>query len=236
MNELTRRIINVSLFSIAMAFLEAAVVVYMRKLYYPSGFDFPLRLMEFSIAQVEFIREAATLVMILTVAFITGKSKIQKFAAFIFVFALWDIFYYVFLYLTLGWPSSLMTWDILFLIPVTWTGPVIAPLINSLTMILLAWGIVYAENRDVERVIHNKDWWLLIVGSVVVIIAYIEDFLRFLLNDYTLKELLMVLYSDEVIQKSLSYIPADFSWYVFIAGLCMHIFAVGNIFLRALKQ
>jgi hypothetical protein len=111
-------------YSIAMAFLETTVVVYLRKLYYPEGFDFPLKALDFSIGIIEFLREFATLVMILTVALLTGKTKNEKFAAFIFIFAVWDIFYYIFLYVTLGWPSSLWTWDILFLIPTTWVGPV----------------------------------------------------------------------------------------------------------------
>ncbi|MCD4792797.1 MAG: hypothetical protein K8R54_06175 [Bacteroidales bacterium] len=230
------RIIILTLFAVAMAFLETTVVVYLRKLYYPEGFDFPLKMMEFSIGQVEFFRELATLVMILTVAMLTGKTKNQKFAAFIFIFAVWDIFYYVFLKVTLGWPVSLMTWDILFLIPVTWVGPVIAPVINSLMMIVLAGGILYAEKVGLKKILLKRDWWLLIIGSVVVIIAYIEDFVNFLLNDYTFGELLKVIYSEEVIEKSLSYIPVDFAWFIFIVGISLHAFAIANVYLRTFKK
>ncbi len=220
----------------AMAFLETTVVVYLRALYYPEGFEFPLKMMDFSIGKVEFFRELATLVMILTVAMLTGKTKNQKFAAFIFVFAVWDIFYYVFLYITLAWPVSLMTWDILFLIPVTWVGPVIAPVINSIMMIILAAGILYAEKVGLKKILLKRDWWLLIIGSIIVIIAYCEDFVAFLLNDYTLSELFKVIYSEEVIEKSLTYIPVDFAWIIFLVGITLHALAIVGVFVRASRQ
>lgn len=229
------KIIILTSFSIAMAFLETTVVVYLRALYYPEGFDFPLKMMDFSIGKVEFFRELATLVMILTVAMLTGKTKNQKFAAFIFVFAVWDIFYYVFLYVTLAWPASLMTWDILFLIPVTWVGPVIAPVINSIMMIVLAAGILYAEKVGLKKILLKRDWWLLIIGSIIVIIAYCEDFVAFLLKDYSLGELFKVIYSEEVIEKSLTYIPVDFAWITFLVGIVLHALAIASVFLRTKK-
>lgn len=230
------KIITLSSFAIAMAFLETTVVVYLRALYYPEGFDFPLKMMDFSIGKIEFFRELATLIMILTVAMLTGKTKNQKFAAFIFVFAVWDIFYYVFLYVTLAWPASLMTWDILFLIPVTWVGPVIAPVINSIMMIVLAAGILYAEKAGIKKILSKRDWCLLIVGSIIVIVAYCEDFVNFLLNDYTFGELIKVIYSKEVIEKSLSYVPLDFAWIMFLAGIAMHALVIVGVFVRALKK
>jgi hypothetical protein len=222
-------------YSIAMAFLETTVVVYLRKLYYPEGFDFPLKALDFSIGIIEFLREFATLVMILTVALLTGKTKNEKFAAFIFIFAVWDIFYYIFLYVTLGWPSSLWTWDILFLIPTTWVGPVLAPVINSLMMIVLAGGILYSEKKRLQPILRKTDWYLLIIGSIIVIIAYIEDFTDFLLNSYSFSELFGVIYSKEVIEKSSSYIPVDFSWFIFLAGVALHAVAISIVFLRAGK-
>src|SRR6201998_1661345 len=105
-------------FSIAMGFLETAVVIYLRKLYYPHGFQFPLVPIDNDIAMVEFLREAATIIMLLGIGIIAGKNTSQKFGIFIYCFAVWDIFYYVFLKLLLGWPESLFTWDILFIIPV----------------------------------------------------------------------------------------------------------------------
>jgi hypothetical protein len=37
-----KTIIWLAVFSMAMGYLESAVVVYLRKLYYPDGFKFPL--------------------------------------------------------------------------------------------------------------------------------------------------------------------------------------------------
>ena len=236
MNPNKNQIIILSIFAVAMAFLEASVVVYLRALYYPEGFEFPLKMMDFSLAGVEFFREAATLIMILTVALLTGKTKMQKFAAFIFIFAVWDIFYYVFLYVTLAWPATLLTWDIIFLIPVTWVGPVLAPVINSLMMIVLAYGIILSERKGVNKILLKRDWWLLIVGSVVVIISYIEDFVSFLLKDFSFGELIKVIYSEAVIEKSLNYIPVDFAWFVFIVGIALHAMAIANTYLRAFKN
>jgi hypothetical protein len=236
MQRYTKVAIILTCYSVAMAFLETTVVVYLRKIYYPDGFDFPLKALDFSIGIIEFFREFATLVMILTVALLTGKTKNEKFAAFIFIFAVWDIFYYIFLYVTLGWPSSLFTWDILFLIPTTWVGPVLAPVINSVMMIVLAGGILYAETKEMKPIIRKTDWYLLILGSLIVIIAYIEDFTSFLLKSYSFSEVFGVIYSREVIEKSSSYIPIDFSWYIFIAGISLHTIAISSVFLRASKM
>ena len=226
-------ILTITFFAVAMAFLETTVVIYLRKLYYPEGFDFPLKFMDFFVGKIEFFRELATLIMILTVSVLTGKTFIQKFSVFIYVFAVWDIFYYIFLYITLGWPASLFTWDVLFLIPVMWTGPVIAPVINSVMMIILAGVLLQAEKMNVKKIIYRIDWLLLIFGSFIVIISYTEDFIGFLIKDYSLGELLKILYSKEVIQKSMIYVPESFAWFVFIFGAVFHLSAITDIFFRA---
>ncbi|MBL7138880.1 MAG: hypothetical protein ISS17_08905, partial [Bacteroidales bacterium] len=139
------RTLLITLFAIAMGFLESAVVVYLRAIYYPEGFAFPLKIIEGPVATTEILREAATLIMLITVAILAARRWIIRFAWFIYIFAIWDIFYYIFLWLLLGWPESLLTWDILFLIPTTWVGPVLAPVINSLTMIALAGVMIRAD-------------------------------------------------------------------------------------------
>lgn len=96
MKWITKTIVWLTLFSIAMGFMETAVVVYLRKIYYPGGFHFPLVPISSDIALIEFIREAATLIMLFGIGALTGKTVSQKFAFFIYCFAIWDIFYYVF--------------------------------------------------------------------------------------------------------------------------------------------
>ena len=112
-----------------MGFMETAVVVYLRKIYYPDGFQFPLIPIDADIALVEFLREAATITMLLGIGILTGKTSSQKFAFFIYCFAIWDIFYYVFLKVLLDWPESRFTWDIIILIPEHWVGHEIDPCI-----------------------------------------------------------------------------------------------------------
>ena len=130
-----RTIVLVSLFAAAFAFVESSVVVYLRQLFYPTGFAFPLKPMPSWLVMVELAREFATLVMLLTVGMIAGKSSWQRFSYFMVGFGVLDIFYYIWLKLLLNWPASLADWDILFLIPLPWIGPVLAPVLVSLVMI-----------------------------------------------------------------------------------------------------
>ncbi len=146
----------ISIFAVAMGYLESAVVVYLRKIYYPDGFKFPLQAIDKQTGLIEMFRELATLIMLAGAGILAGRTRTEKFGFFIFCFAVWDIFYYVFLKLLLNWPESLMTWDILFLIPVTWVGPVIGPVINSLTMIVLAFLISYFTDKKPQIKIKPK--------------------------------------------------------------------------------
>jgi hypothetical protein len=115
----------------AFGYLEAAVVVYLRAIYYPEGFAFPLTLIEGHTLWTEAGREAATLLVLAATAVLASPRLQSRMAAFVLLFGVWDVFYYVFLKLLIGWPQSLVTWDILFLIPAPWVGPVYAPLLVS---------------------------------------------------------------------------------------------------------
>ncbi|HEY4798398.1 MAG TPA: hypothetical protein VII99_04895, partial [Bacteroidia bacterium] len=153
-----RTFIWISLFSIAMGFLESAVVVYLRAIYYPRGFDFPLTNMNSLIAFTELGREAATIIMLAGIGIITGKNPTQRFAWFLYCFAIWDIFYYIFLKVLLNWPDSLFTWDILFLIPFPWVGPVICPCIISISMIALALLLIYFNEKNHLLKVNSREW------------------------------------------------------------------------------
>jgi hypothetical protein len=89
------------------------------------------------ITDVEKFREVATIVILIAVAYIAGQSARQRVGAFLISFACWDIMYYVFLKIIANWPSSLMTKDVFFLLPVTWIGPVITPLIIATAMLVI---------------------------------------------------------------------------------------------------
>lgn len=216
----------VSAFAVSMAFIESAVVVYLRAIYYPEGFTFPLKIINDPIGTTEIIREAATLIMLVSIGFIAGRKPIERFAYFLYSFAVWDIFYYIFLKLILNWPESIFTWDILFLIPLVWVGPVLAPIINSLTMIALAVAILICFSKNKKAVIGVQEWMLLIIGSVITMINYMEDYTSFMLQRFTLIELFSSANTREIINLSSEYIPFGFNWYWFSVGQLMFIGAV----------
>ena len=89
------RIVWLAVFAVAMGFLEGIVVIYLRELYYPQGFDFPLKLMPPELVSIEWIREITTLIMLAAVGIIAGKNNLQRLMYFLFAFGVWDIFYYV---------------------------------------------------------------------------------------------------------------------------------------------
>ena len=140
MSTLNRRLIWLTLFSIAMAHVEAALVVHLRTIYYADNplEIFPLAILSQRDLNIELAREVATVVMILSVALLAEKGFIRVFAAFVYVFGLWDICYYISLKLMIGWPQSWMEWDVLFLIPWPWFGPWIAPALIALMFVV--WG------------------------------------------------------------------------------------------------
>ena len=133
------------LFAVAFGFLEGAVVVYLRAIYYPGGFKFPLLLAADRIAMVELGRELTTLLMLLGVAGLAARRPWGRFGAFAVAFGVWDIVYYLALKVMLGWPASLATWDVFFLIPGIWTGPVWAALDVAVLLVVCGVRIMAAD-------------------------------------------------------------------------------------------
>lgn len=152
-------------FYMAMAYLESAVVVYLRALYYPEGFDFPLVPMDRSLVGAEVWREVATIIMLLAPAALVTRSALERFAWFCFGFGVWDIFYYVWLKVLLDWPASLMSRDLLFLVPLPWVGPVWAPCVVSLGLIAFAFIVLRGRSRDARFRLDHWSWALLIGGG-----------------------------------------------------------------------
>lgn len=218
MNQLTKTIVWLTLFSIAMGFMETAVVVYLRELYYPNGFNFPLAPILPAIAVTEFLREAATIIMLAGIGTLAGKNAIQRFAYFIYAFAIWDIFYYVFLKLILDWPESVFTWDILFLIPVPWVGPVLAPCIVSLTMILLAACIVYLQKKGHDVVIRLKASVLLLSGCMIIIGSFLWDYARTIFTSHTSAQIWTFSSKESLLADMADYVPESYNWWIFSAG------------------
>lgn len=206
----------VLLFAVSMGLLECAVVIYLRDILYPEGFDFPLNPVRPDLVWTEILREVATLAMLLTVGILAGRTVAGRFAWFLFAFAVWDIFYYVFLWVLIGWPESLMTWDVLFLLPVTWTGPVLSPLIVTVTMILLAMLII---KNDAVR-IPTLSWILLTGGSLILITAFTWDYSGFVLERMSFRDI-WTLPSSQVQAMVHEYVPRKFNWWLFSLGLAV---------------
>ena len=225
----------VTLFAISMGYFESAIVVYIRQLIYPEGFAFPLKAMNYTLARTELFREAFSLLMIISVAILAAREAVKRFAAFLYIFAVWDIFYYVFLKLLLDWPASLLTPDVLFLLPVVWVGPVLAPVINSLTMIILAWVILLARANRLPRVLGWAEWGLLVLGSVIVLVAYTQDYVSYL-SGHIDGGLLETYYSQDIFELSSAYMPDAFAWLIFSVGVAMHLAAIGNVIRRIFRD
>jgi hypothetical protein len=225
-----RKLLWVGIFAMAMAFVETMIVFYLRRLYYPDNSLFPLNVsMPVNILIFEGIREFATIVMLLAVAVLSGNKAKEKFAYFIYAFAVWDIFYYVWLKLTLDWPASLMTWDVLFLIPITWASPVICPIIVSLTMILGASLILnYSKTKFTKNQIK-----LLIIGGILIYTSFVLNYSILLFNKAYVLKFSEVAIENGIINAAASYIPNHFNWPVFMIGI---IFVLGAIYLFYRKR
>ncbi len=169
-----KRFCIVVVFSIAFGYIEAAVVVYLRAIFYPDGFTFPLA--EFGTGALwkrllltEVGRETASMVLIFAAAWLFGRSFRQRFAYFSTIFAVWDIFYYIWLKVLIDWPGSLMDWDILFLIPMVWAAPVSAPVLVSLTLLAFAVIILYRDCCGRAIKVTPLDWLGFAVSGIVVV-------------------------------------------------------------------
>jgi hypothetical protein len=214
MSSINKKILWLTLFSIAMGFMETAIVVYLRKIYYPGGFQFPLVPIDHDLAFVEFLREAATIIMLVGIGILTGKSASHKFAFFIYCFAIWDLCYYLFLKVFLNWPISLLTWDILFLIPVPWVAPVLIPCLLSINMIILAGIIIYNHERGIKASVSQREWLLFIIGCIVVIISFIQDYFVQLNGQYS--KIWTLAGNKEMFGEIHNYIPGNYNWSLFI--------------------
>ncbi len=161
------------LFATAMGYMEAAVVVYLRAIYYPEGFAFPLVPIPLEEALIEMGREAATILLLLAASFLAGKTRAQRVAHFLIVFAVWDLNYYLWLKVILDWPASLLTWDILFLIPLPWTGPVLAPLLVSLYWLVLAVLLLQKERQGCPLPLTRSAALLTLAGAILLLASFL---------------------------------------------------------------
>lgn len=146
------RLLVLSLFTVAMAYVESAVVVYLRQVYGITDLlrDTPVR--PDWLTPIELGREIATLVMLFTAGWLAGRTHAARWGLFLYAWGMWDILYYVWLRVFIGWPASLGDWDLLFLIPLPWWGPVWAPMLAAALM--MGVGVRMARRSEEGRSIR----------------------------------------------------------------------------------
>jgi hypothetical protein len=195
----------VVLFALAMAWMESATVVYLRTLVdrlepYQAN---PLPL-EPHLGGVEMIREAATLLMLAAVAWVAGGNARTRFAFFSLAFGVWDLFYYVFLAVIGPWPRTVWDWDVLFLLPLPWWGPVWAPASVALLMVAGGTAVAWGDAKGVATWPNRRAWGAGITGAGIGLYVFMEDAIRALPA------------GAEAVRTAL---PAQFNWPVFLAAL-----------------
>jgi hypothetical protein len=207
-----------TVFAVAMGYLEAAIVVYLRARFYPGGFSFPLQVIDRFTYGVELGREAATLLMLGAVAHLVGSCRMTRLASFAFVFGLWDIAYYAGLKLLLDWPATLLTWDVLFLLPVVWIGPVLAPVLISLLLIAGSVPLLLIEDATAIRA-SAGEWVVAIVGAGVVLYTFIVDGLA--------------AYFAGGAEAVATFVPIRYNWPVFLLGFALMVAATTRVVWRS---
>jgi len=212
------------IFSITFAWVESAVVVYLREIYFDGGFEFPLVIIRVDgkhvidpLVRIEFGREIATIIILIAVGWITGRNRFQKFCFFMIAFGIWDIFYYIWLYVMVSWPESLMTWDLLFYVPLPWVGPVITPVLIAIAMVVAGSLIIYFDEKGYE--IHWR-WYDMVIElscAAIMIVAFCWDW----------KNILQV--PGQIARTG---IPNPFAWWLYLPAYLFSIF----YFIVKLKQ
>ncbi len=209
-SSVNRRLVLYAVFAVAMAYLETAVVVYLRLLYYPEGFSFPMKMIPPRVALIELGREAATLIMLWYVAKITADRFKEKFALFVYTFGIWDIFYYLWLKVLINWPVSWTEWDILFLIPLPWIAPWLAPVLVSIGLIVGAVAVFHYPQRFTEKIFNPKEWLGMITSAALILASFFTE-------------------TPEILRQG---VPDDYSWWLFFIGYGMGWLIFANRWMR----
>jgi len=170
------KVVGLVAFAVSMAFVEAAVVVYLREII-GAGPIFPMKEIPMTLLVVEVGREAATIVMLGSVAFLSSRGGARRMGAFLLLFAVWDVFYYLWLSVTIGWPTGITDWDVLFLIPLPWVGPVWSALLICAGM--LVFGILFLRAQEDARFSPGLWGWVTgLPGTVAIIATFILEWIK----------------------------------------------------------
>lgn len=206
-----KRWLVVVLFATAMAWMEAATVVYLRMLV---GRVDPYQLNPLprhaALGNTELVREVATLLMLVAVGWLAGRTWRIRLCYSLIAFGVWDIFYYAFLAVIVGWPRSLLDWDVLFLLPLPWWSPVMAPMLIAALMVV--GGTLVTQ--------FGQFWplrWSLLLnvsGIVLALLVFMQDAIRALPG------------GGSAIRAAL---PTRFNWYGFALAVLLMSFSIGDL-------
>jgi hypothetical protein len=205
-----KRWILVVLYAIAMAWVESAAVLYLRVIngrIQPYQVN-PLPMLSSSLplGPVEMVREAATLVMLITIGWLAGRSSRARLGYFVIAFGFWDIFYYVFLRVVTGWPASFMDWDVLFLLPLPWWGPVLAPVLISMLLVLGGTLLVYFNQSGMRLMPKRPANLICTCGVLLSLYVFMADTLAAVTRGR---------------QAVVDTLPASFNWLLFLPALVL---------------
>ncbi len=213
-------LVLVTTFAVAMAWVEAACVYDLRVLvdrlqpYQPN----PLP-MSGALGMIELAREAATLVMLAAVGGLAGSTLRARLAYAAIAFGTWDIFYYLWLKVMCGWPTSLFDWDVLFLLPLPWWGPVIAPV--SIAVLMIVWGALATASPALSPGSGSRLWPAAGVGAALALYVFMADALR--AAPYGLEAVRAVL-------------PVTFNWSMFLVALALMAAPVASMVRAAVSR
>jgi hypothetical protein len=207
------RLVPLAAFAAAMAYAEAAVVVYLRRALGVVDILSDVPPYDPAIALTEIAREAATLVMLLAAGWVAGRTRQTRIGFAFYAFGLWDILYYVWLRLLIGWPASLFAWDLLFLIPLPWWGPVLSPVLIALLCTAGGALAVVAEDRSVRARAGPRERAAVAAGGLAVLYAFMADALAAL---------------PAAPEELNALKPSRFPWPIYLAGLAAMTWAVAR--------
>jgi hypothetical protein len=210
-----------AIFAIAMAYLEAAVVVYLRKVYGITDLISSVPAFDSQIGMIELGRELATLIMLFAVGWAVGSNFRSRAGYAIFAFGLWDIFYYIWLRVMIGWPRSLLEPDLLFLIPLPWWGPVLSPVLIALLMVISGAVLDSAEDLGISVEISRFNGGILGFSVLIMLYTFMRDALALLPSDVqTLSQVKLT----------------NFNWPVFLCGYGLGVFGLWRSIQRTGKK
>lgn len=201
------KLLVVAAYAAGMAWVESAVVFYLRTMIDRIDPYQAHPLPEIGgFGPAELVREAATLLMLLTVGILAGRNLRSRLGYAVFAFGVWDILYYVFLYVMCGWPQGLMDWDLLFLIPLPWWGPVLAPVM--IASLMVAWGILatqFEENSPSSR-LPWRSTVTSFLGMGLALYVFMADSLEV---------------ADQGVETLREVLPTHFQWPLFLFAVCL---------------